>query len=922
MTDRGDNFDTPLFDEDDGVDFDASFLSEDSLGAEWLQGFVSAIDPAQSKDAALWKPLPGPQEEAFYSEADELFYGGAAGGGKGARGVTKVHTPFGYKLMVDLKRGDQICAADGTVQKVLNVYPQGKKQFYRFTFADGAVCDVTEDHIFYHWLAGKKIKADRQYILYNPDKGVHYEPVRGRLEEAKYLYEYHQQQVAMQEQGKRPYWIITPLPKPLRYTLSINPGNRVHYQNLHPYVLGILISEGSLSRNTVSFASADKEIVEKVSSLLPDNIRIGDISHDIVHSVIMEDRVLGNPVKDALVHFGLWGCKADNKFIPSVYLYLSVDEREQLMQGLIDGDGYVDDRGHMSYSTISERLAKDVQQLAWSLGCKATITEKEPTYTYKGETKNGQRAYNVWIQGDDLERLVHLQRKRERVKEYNGGASEAGRRVTNIEKIDVDDAYCISVDHPSGLFVHDDFIVTHNTDLMLGLVLSDLSPHKKSIIFRRSYPELKDIVTRAQEILSGTGARFKAGNQMRFAGLPYGKTLELGSVPSFQSAQKYRGRPHDLKLFDEVCDLPESIYTFLIGWARTTEEGVPVRVVSAGNPPSTSEGEWVIRRWGPWLDPLHPNPAHPGELRWFATLDGEDKEITEDVSPDGAQGKPFMWTSKRGPEEEIQPKSRTFIPAKLSDNPYLAKTDYRAVLQNMPEPYRSQLLYGDFGMTVKADPWQVIPTEWVIAAEKRWVEAQKSGTLAENEKTNVSFGLDVAEAGADNTVLVKLTGTYMQYFEVIKADDDDIMRQVDLIEMKLMGMKRAPIGVDAIGVGVGVASALKRKGYVVAPIKVSRATRHKDKMGIFSFLNVRAEIWWRMREAMDPHSDNPMSIPPNARLRAELTSAKYERTPNDKLKIEDKRKIKERLGRSPDIAEALMLALYVQTRGAVPLRMA
>ena len=42
----------------------------------------------------------------------------------------------------------------------------------------------------------------------------------------------------------------------------------------------------------------------------------------------------------------------------------------------------------------------------------------------------------------------------------------------------------------------------------------------------------------------------------------------------------------------------------------------------------TAEGAWVISYWGPWLDPGHPNPAKPGELRWFTTIDGKDVECS------------------------------------------------------------------------------------------------------------------------------------------------------------------------------------------------------------------------------------------------------------------------------------------------------
>jgi hypothetical protein len=96
-----------------------------------------------------------------------------------------------------------------------------------------------------------------------------------------------------------------------------------------------------------------------------------------------------------------------------------------------------------------------------------------------------------------------------------------------------------------------------------------------------------------------------------------GRTLEFGSVAQPGDWTKYQGRPHDHKLFDEITHFTESQFRTLIGWMRTDNPKVRQRVVCAGNPPTDAEGEWVIRYWAPWLDPLHPNPAKPGELRWF-----------------------------------------------------------------------------------------------------------------------------------------------------------------------------------------------------------------------------------------------------------------------------------------------------------------
>jgi hypothetical protein len=96
------------------------------------------------------------------------------------------------------------------------------------------------------------------------------------------------------------------------------------------------------------------------------------------------------------------------------------------------------------------------------------------------------------------------------------------------------------------------------------------------------------------------------------------------------------------------------------------------------NPPTTNEGRWVIEFFGPWLDDKHPNPAQPGELRWFTTIGGRDEEVSD--------GRPFVLIDgqrvydfdpeEHAPEDIIKPKSRTFIPARLTDNPYYMATDY------------------------------------------------------------------------------------------------------------------------------------------------------------------------------------------------------------------------------------------------------
>lgn len=215
------------------------------------------------------------------------------------------------------------------------------------------------------------------------------------------------------------------------------------------------------------------------------------------------------------------------------------------------------------------------------------------------------------------------------------------------------------------------------TDLLLGL---PLTKQKHSIIFRRQSVQLTGIEERMTSIL---GTRDGYNSQDGIWRLPQGKVLELGSVKEPGDWIKYQGRAHDFKGFDEITHFTELQFRSLIGWLRTDDPTIRQRVVCAGNPPTEPEGEWVKRFWAPWLEPSHPNPAKPGELRWFVTNEkGEDQEVP---GPEPVMVGPDLMT----------PKSRTFIPSSVNDNLFLLSTGYKATLQSLPEPLRSKMLNGD-----------------------------------------------------------------------------------------------------------------------------------------------------------------------------------------------------------------------------------
>lgn len=422
------------------------------------------------------------------------------------------------------------------------------------------------------------------------------------------------------------------------------------------------------------------------------------------------------------------------------------------------------------------------------------------------------------------------------------------------------------------------------TDLLLGLALT--SQHH-SIIFRREAVQLIGIEERMTAIV---GTRKGYNSQTGVWRLPNDKVMELGSVKEPGDWIKYQGRAHDAKLFDEICHFSESQFRTLIGWLRTDREDIRQRVVCAGNPPTTAEGEWVKRFWAAWLDPQHPNPAQPGELRWYVTNEkGEDEEV------------PNSDMVKVG-EDMMQPKSRTFIPSSVNDNLFLLSTGYKATLQSLPEPLRSQMLRGDFNAGAADPAWQVIPTDWVKAAQARWKPREAKGLMT-------ALGFDPARGGADKSSLARRHG---EWFDEIVSAPGAVTKDGPTAAAFVVPYIRdgACVCVDGIGIGSSALDFLVGLNLNVLSVIGSESSHITTKAGNLRFRNKRAEMYWCLREALDPTAANPIALPPDSELLGDLTAARYKVVTMGRLaaiQIREKDEIKKMLGRSPDKGDAVAM---------------
>lgn len=416
------------------------------------------------------------------------------------------------------------------------------------------------------------------------------------------------------------------------------------------------------------------------------------------------------------------------------------------------------------------------------------------------------------------------------------------------------------------------------TDLAVGLALCK---HRRTLFIRREAVQLQPVIDRMAELLGhkdGLNMTSKAWQ------LGSGRIVTFGGVPNPGDEMKYQGQSRDLLVIDEAANLLESQARFLMGWVRTNNKNQHCRVLMCSNPPTAAEGRWIVQYFAPWLDPTYSNPAMPGELRWFASLDGKEQEV----------GSPDKF--KHG-NEWITPQSRTFIPGKVTDNRFLRDSGYMATLQALPEPLRSQMLHGDFQAGQTDDEWQLIPTAWIQEAMDRWEPRDMPGKIT-------SIGCDPARGGRDSTVIAVRHGWWFDKLD-IHEDTPTGGAAAGLILKRIGNDFNIPVHLDVIGIGTSVFDHLEAFNVNVNAINGSaRSEDRYDVTGRLTFANLRAEVYWNLRELLSPDTSAVIMLPPSQALLSELAATRYQITARG-VQIEGKADIVKRLGKSPDQADAV-----------------
>jgi exodeoxyribonuclease-5 len=358
-----------------------------------------------------------------------FYLGGFAGCGKAQPLTARIITPLGPIKMGDLTVGDFVIGSNGKPTKVIGIFPQGKRQVYKVTFRDGSSTRCDSEHIWkvkapFKGSKGKWLKRTTQQIL---ESGVsYYDKTR----------------------NKRNFKFQIPLCAPVEFS-SFDKAP------IDPYMLGALLGDGYCSGNVVALVCNDLEIVDRIAKTLPEGMEISTTRSggSAYRHVIRDNKEFhSNRLKIILESLGI-NIYSFEKFIPTRFLFAPIEDRLELLRGIMDTDGCVV-KNRVSLSSTSEKLVKDVTFLVQSLGGTAIL------YTYKRpDRKRTEYVLNVKLGICPF----YLKRKAEAWKPSL--KNPPSRYITSIEEDGYEEQQCIAVEASDNLYLTDDFIVTHNTSL-------------------------------------------------------------------------------------------------------------------------------------------------------------------------------------------------------------------------------------------------------------------------------------------------------------------------------------------------------------------------------------------------------------------------------------------------------------------------
>ena len=398
---------------------------------------------------------------------------GTRGLGKAISVDSPVLTDSGWIKMGDISLKTKVYGRDGKLHNVTDISPQGRKQVWLVKFADGRESECCEDHLWY---------VRKGTNNFSKEKTISTKDM------------YNDKLFFSGSSGKHAFKYKVPNNKPIQYTkkeLSVDP-----------YILGCLLGDGCMTTLTPKMASDDDFIINEFRNRLSNFSIKRDISNNnytIVDSNTKCEKCTCGSIHRNSLTAKICRLKLNvdcyNKFIPDEYKTSSIDDRFEIVRGLLDTDGSINKHGSVEFTNVCERLVDDLIDILRSLGIsciKSKDNRAGETHVLPSGKETIRKDYfRVYINTN--EDVFKLPRKLKRIKKTNSSR----RTHTAIVDIQPTNKYtemqCISVDSDDNTYIIKDHIVTHNsiTLALYMLIRMILIPGTRCIITSAGFRQAK-----------------------------------------------------------------------------------------------------------------------------------------------------------------------------------------------------------------------------------------------------------------------------------------------------------------------------------------------------------------------------------------------------------------------------------------------
>lgn len=400
--------------------------------SEGIQKAEKKLDETQYSDpATVFNDIEGLTKFVASSDtARSLVVCGLGGVGKSLIRTTKVLVPGGYSEIGDLQVGDEVYTPSGKLTKVIGKYEHQDKELYEVKLNDGTSFKCDKDQIFHVEIMG-----------HEGSHGIHNMTF---IELEAYLRKY----------PKR--YATIPYCDPIEFEAAELP--------VDPYFLGLLIGDGCLTSSTPALTNVDPDIITGVHKLVLEQYENMGMNFDgrATYNFVNNGEGKKNPLTESLRELGLQGKDSYTKFIPVIYKRGSIEQRMELLRGLVDSDGYIMKAGHTSYATCSKQLADDVVEIIRSLGGRACVREKHTKSQFGTPCLSYDISFKLPPELGSVAKYSKLKTERyEKVLSKKTWCKK--RRIESILPCGTGDTACIAVEDEGALYLIDGFVPIHNT---------------------------------------------------------------------------------------------------------------------------------------------------------------------------------------------------------------------------------------------------------------------------------------------------------------------------------------------------------------------------------------------------------------------------------------------------------------------------